>query len=164
MTIHCALRSFTTLSTNFLLSLLGGAQKDNPFKDSYNFFLSQIRIRIEMTFGILCNKWRILQRPLQEKVKNAGKVFMCCARLHNYIINHEQLQGGDRRGNASIGSGNSSSDVDMNNDDADVNFLPSDVSIAPIAGNSIMRDLLVQRLQNLCLVRPQYNLERNTNR
>lgn len=88
---------------------------------------------------------------------------MCCARLHNFIINHEQLQGGDHRG-SSTGSGNSSSDVDMNNDDTDVDFLPSDVSIAPIAGNSIMRDLLVQRLQNLCLVRPQYNLERNTNR
>jgi len=92
---------------------------------------------------------------------------MCCARLHNYIINHERLRVRDHRENASSGSGNhsSSSDVDMNDDDTeDVSFLPSDVSVAPIVGNSIMRDLLVQRLQNLCLVRPQYNLERNTDR
>jgi len=50
-----------------------------------------MRIRIEMAFGLLCGKWSILQRHLQLDLKNAGKLLMCCARLHNYVINESIL-------------------------------------------------------------------------
>ena len=36
-----------------------GSQWLNPTKDAYNYFLSQLRIRIEMAFGILTTKWQI---------------------------------------------------------------------------------------------------------
>jgi DDE superfamily endonuclease len=142
-----------------------GVQKDDAFRDAYNFFLSQVRIRIEMAFGLLCNKWRILQRPLQVNVKNAGKVFLCCARLHNFVINNERVQG-EHQGIAGIVNSSIRDEDDQQSDDDDnndLNFLPSDTTIAPIAGNSIMRDVLVQRVTNLCLVRPEYNLQRNAN-
>ena len=45
-----------------------------------------------MAFGILTSKWSILQRPLQGRVKYAGKIFLACTRLHNFIID---LEGGD---------------------------------------------------------------------
>ncbi|KAG6954813.1 hypothetical protein JG688_00012177 [Phytophthora aleatoria] len=35
-----------------------------PDRDSFNFYLSQYRIRVEMTFGLLVNTWGILSRPL----------------------------------------------------------------------------------------------------
>jgi hypothetical protein len=33
-------------------------------KDVYNFYFSQLRIRIEMSFGLLVNKWVLHQKPL----------------------------------------------------------------------------------------------------
>ena len=41
-----------------------GSQRLNPTKDAYNYFLSQVWIRIEMAFGLLTTKWQILKRPL----------------------------------------------------------------------------------------------------
>ena len=36
-----------------------------PDKDSLNFHLSQLRIKIEQTFGIVVATWGILRRPLR---------------------------------------------------------------------------------------------------
>ena len=41
-----------------------GSQRESTNKDKYNHFLSQLCIiAIEMTFGLLTNKWRILEHP-----------------------------------------------------------------------------------------------------
>lgn len=147
----------------FFLCFSTGEQRGDSCKDAYNFYLSQVRIRIEMAFGLLCGKWRILQRPLQVRLKNAGKVFMCCARLHNFAIN-ERLRKNEQTNDSSSGhanASNSSSCGDDVDDDNECGFLPSDVTVAPIAGNSIMRDVMVQRITDLCLVRPEYNTQRN---
>eukprot|EP00644_Phytophthora_capsici_P006369 jgi/Phyca11/127013/e_gw1.66.187.1 len=53
----------------------------------FNFYLSQLRIRIEMSFGLLVNKWQIFKRPLVVDFKNVGKVIKTCVKLHNYCIN-----------------------------------------------------------------------------
>ncbi|OWY97854.1 LOW QUALITY PROTEIN: hypothetical protein PHMEG_00031513 [Phytophthora megakarya] len=52
----------------------------------YNFYLSQLRIRIEMAFGLLVNKWQIFRRPLVVDFVNVGKVIKTCMKLHNYCI------------------------------------------------------------------------------
>ena len=51
------------------------------------FFVSQCRITIEVAFGRSVNKWRILKTPLHVRLKNAGKVFMACALLHDFCVN-----------------------------------------------------------------------------
>ena len=38
--------------------------------DNLNFFASQLRIRIEMTFGLMVKNWGILSRPLDIRVWN----------------------------------------------------------------------------------------------
>jgi hypothetical protein len=53
------------LLTEHLLVPYTGTDKQNPDKDSYNFYLSQLRIRIEMSFGMFTTKWRILRRKLE---------------------------------------------------------------------------------------------------
>jgi len=70
-----------------LLMPFSGLEKDEPAKDAFNFYLSQLRIRIEQTFGMMTTKWRILHQPLQVHLKSDGKVFMCITRLHNFCIN-----------------------------------------------------------------------------
>ena len=145
------------ICTESLLTPYAGAeQRNESVKDTYNFYLSQLRIRIEMSFGLLTNKWRILRRPLQVKLKNTGKVFMCLCRLHNYCIDENLLLGAD---------GGDMNDIllddDDNNNTNEPSFLPSDVTVLNIAGNSMMRDILVDKIATMALRRPQHNLQRN---
>jgi DDE superfamily endonuclease len=70
-----------------LLTPFSGESRKDPNKDTFNFYVSQLRIRIEMAFGLLTTKWRILRSPLQVKVDNVGTIFLAITRLHNYCIN-----------------------------------------------------------------------------
>jgi DDE superfamily endonuclease len=133
--------------TEHLLTPFPGEQKNEPKKDSYNFYLSQLRMRIEMAFGLLVNKWRIFKHPLQVKLKNVGKVFICATILHNYCIN----EGEDDNNDAAI----------LNDSDGDSTFVPSDIATISIQGNSMMRDILVDEIATMGLSRPSYNLQRN---
>jgi len=70
-----------------LLTPFSGREKNDPEKDAFNFYLSQLQIHIEQTFGLMTQEWRILRQPLQMRLKNVGKVFMCITRLHYFCIN-----------------------------------------------------------------------------
>ena len=78
--------------TEHLLPILGGEQAKIEKHDNYNFFASQLRIRIEMAFGLMVKKWGILQRPLVCDIGNAKHIICAIARLHNFVIN-ERLAG-----------------------------------------------------------------------
>jgi len=43
-----------------LLAPFSGREKNDPEKDAFNFYLSQLRFRIKQTFGLMTTKWRIL--------------------------------------------------------------------------------------------------------
>ena len=55
-------------------------------KDSYNFYHSQLRIRIECTFGMLTHRWAILRRaiPMNVSVQKTVALVLALAKLHNY--------------------------------------------------------------------------------
>jgi len=53
----------------------------------HSIYLSQLRICIEQTFGIMTEKWRILRQQIWIHLKNFGKLFMWITRLHNFCIN-----------------------------------------------------------------------------
>ena len=80
--------------TEHLLTPFPGEQRKAPENDAYNFYLSQLRIRIEMTFGRFMNRWRLFNRPLQLKLKNVGRIFICAARLHNFCSDERSAEGG----------------------------------------------------------------------
>ena len=48
-----------------LFILFIGSQRENPDNDAFNYHLSQLRIRIELAFGRLVNKFRILKKNLE---------------------------------------------------------------------------------------------------
>jgi hypothetical protein len=60
-------------------------------KDSYNFFHSQLRIRIECAFGLLVQRWGFLRKkaPQQFTMKKVIATVSCLCRLHNFLINCE---------------------------------------------------------------------------
>ncbi len=76
-----------TLSDTLLIPY-SGVDKADPSKDVFNFYLSQLRIRIEQALGFLVNSWRIFKRPLEVKLFRVGHIVQACARLHNFCINN----------------------------------------------------------------------------
>ena len=74
-----------TLSHNCITPFTG-LQQLNPTKDAYNYFLSQVQIRIEMAFGLLTTKWQILKNPLGVSLHVGSELLECISRLHNYCI------------------------------------------------------------------------------
>ena len=67
--------------TDKCLTLFTGSQRLNPSKDAINFFLSQVRIRIEMAFGLLTNKWQVLKETLAVSLQVAAEVLEGISRL-----------------------------------------------------------------------------------
>jgi len=78
--------------TRKLLIPFSGAQKFQPDNRTYNFFLSQLRIRIEMAFGLLCTKWRIFHSNLDSKfgLEFQSDIIQAACRLHNFVLDEEK--------------------------------------------------------------------------
>jgi hypothetical protein len=47
-----------------MVPVYGGNMAKLKENDTFNFFASQLHIRIEMVFGMMVKKWGILQRPV----------------------------------------------------------------------------------------------------
>jgi len=58
--------------------------------DNFDFFLSQLRIRIEMAFGLMVTKWSILHTPINVKLRKLKKLLNAIVRLHNYCIDNRE--------------------------------------------------------------------------
>jgi hypothetical protein len=105
-----------------------------------------------MAFGLLTTKWQILWQPLQVKSKYAGKVLPCVTRLHNFCINEQEFQVDP--------AGPPAGHVD-NDHNAMKLWHHFYLTVTNIAGNSMMRNLLLDKITNMALCRPQYNVARN---
>ena len=65
------------------------------YMDNYNFYLSQLRINIECCFGMLINKFPILQSALlTPNLSTACKTFHVCCILHNLCVD-ERVENSD---------------------------------------------------------------------
>ncbi len=77
------------LSEN-VLTPFTGSQRHNRSNDSFNYHLSQLRIRVEMAFGYMVNKFRILRKKLECSMEKNTAILMACARLHNFILQQDR--------------------------------------------------------------------------
>jgi hypothetical protein len=61
-------------------------------KDDYNFYQSQVRIRVECSFGMLVHRWGVLRKPMPNGygLAKTTALVMCLCRLHNYCIDHRE--------------------------------------------------------------------------
>lgn len=55
---------------------------------STSYVLSHLRIRIEMSLGLLTTKWQLLHQKTETSLKNIARILECCAGLHSFIIDN----------------------------------------------------------------------------
>jgi hypothetical protein len=62
-------------------------------KDAYNFYHSQLRIRVECSFGMLVHRWGVLQKPVPccISAKKTTALVTCLCRLHNFCIDQSDI-------------------------------------------------------------------------
>jgi DDE superfamily endonuclease len=149
-----------------LLTPFSGENRNDPSKDTFNYYVSQLRIRIEMAFGLLTTKWRILRSPLQVCVNNVGVLFVSITRLHNYCINTRDNENNNNNNSNNRNNNNNYNNEDdfYNNNNNVLQYYPSDNTVAELQGNSMIRRIIVDKIIELGLSRPAHNLNRNLNR
>ena len=135
----------------------GNASKKKRY-DHFNFYASQLRIRIEMAFGLMVAKWRVLQLPSRLKVARLKFVMLSIARLHNYCINERSWE--------DLAAGSLAEDDPQNLAASFTPTTPHDRTGRPVEdqqlfstsealkGMSITRESMVDRIALLGLSRP----------
>ena len=58
-------------------------------QDAFNFYLSQLRVKIEQAFGILVGQWGILWRPLRVQFAGRSGLITALFRLHNFLCDEK---------------------------------------------------------------------------
>ena len=129
-----------------------GSQRLNPTKDSFNYFLSQVRIRIEMAFGLLTTKWQILKKPLFVSLGVGSEVLECISRLHNYCI--DMRSQGLSEDIAEI--------IPLEKSPLGWGYLPTVEMLRPsVHGTSQVRDAILGMVSQHGFGRPPHNIERH---
>jgi hypothetical protein len=80
------------LNTTYMATPYAGVSLDVQ-RDAYNFYHSQLRIRVECSFGILTERWSILRRAMPCNITVQKTIAMVCAlaRLNNFCINETEI-------------------------------------------------------------------------
>ena len=129
--------------SNKFLTPYSGRNKDDRSKDSFNFHLSQLRIRIEQVFGMIVNKFLIFQSPLKVPLRKVKDLVQCAFRLHNFCVDRRQYKVPVARYNPVI------------DEPFYMPFLDHDNNAQ--FGRSSVRDAIRARLEDDGTFRPQYN-------
>jgi DDE superfamily endonuclease len=88
----CAIRDAAYKATKHSVPICHSIDRLKERNDDFNFYASQLRIRIEMAFGIMQMKWGVLQCPVKCKLANAKDLVQAMGRLHNFVINERLIR------------------------------------------------------------------------
>ena len=132
-----------------MLVPISGRQKDQETNRTYNFYLSQLRIRIEMAFGRMTSKWRIFRRNLDCTLDKTSRICQVAAILHNFVIDNDGL--GDLVIEPLTGG----------TDNNGLAYLPGSVGEADGTGDTSRRNRIIAGLVERSMVRPSINILRN---
>ena len=136
-------------------------------KDAFNFYHSQVRIRIECAFGMLVHRWGILRKPMPQNV-SLGKITAltyCLCKLHNFCIDEKEKEHYEQtKIDAFYSSLNGSIDVQ---EDSAGNKIPTDIIHGGehsddfirknIPVSNIPHEMMLKIVQEKDLHRPQCN-------
>lgn len=156
--------------SNKLLTPFKGRQREDVYNSSYNFYLSQLRIRIEMAFGRMTAKFRIMRHQMICTLAMQSKVIGAVTRLHNFVIdaNGEDV-GADQP--VRIGPNDSLEENELGrlgieplaaDVEGNLGFVAVPYETDEVVSSARQRDI-VEQLRQKTIQRPVYNLQRNNN-
>ena len=146
------------ICTDRMLTFYSGRNKFEMSKDAYNFHLSQLRIRIEQTFGLLVNKWRIFKAPLEVALEKVPMVIHAAMRLHNFCIDNRDWEIPARQKPADIAT---YVEDYMSYDHSSIHGHGTPLTETQRFGSSRLREFIRNDLQRQGIQRPMYNICRN---
>jgi len=91
----CAIGDAACDATEHMVPVYCGVDRKKPLCDNFNYYASQLRIRVEMAFGLMTRKWGVLQRPCTTNLSNATWMLQAIARLHNCVVTERLLETGE---------------------------------------------------------------------
>lgn len=127
-------------------------------KRTYNFYLLQVRIRIEMAFGQLTTKWRIFRTKLESGSKRSSMICRVAAILHNYVLNETDVNEREE-GFVDPLPGSTVGYLPIRGDDEDDEG--NNMIQGASAGTSRRRTAFVRIVQRDGMARPMHNILRN---
>ena len=146
--------------TEHLVPVYQGIDKLRERYDNFNFFASQLQIRIKMAFGMLTNKWGVLQRPVGASMKNVKWMMQALARLHNFCINERIRLRQANNNSEAVNEGRGfipSVPHDENGDPIQLDPLFNNDQVPNHRGYSELRECMALRVENKMLSRPAAN-------
>jgi hypothetical protein len=79
------------LSKKILVPFKANQIARDQYKVAYNFYLSQLQIRVEMAFGRMTQKFQIMRRKMTCSLATQSMYIQTITRLHNFIIDNDSL-------------------------------------------------------------------------
>jgi DDE superfamily endonuclease len=87
----CVIGDAAYSPTKSLVPMFYGLDKQRARFDNFNFYPSQLHIRIKMAFGMMQRKWGMLWRPLIVPLGKIKYIVEVIAWLHNFCILDERI-------------------------------------------------------------------------
>jgi hypothetical protein len=153
--LYCAIGDCAYTASEHLVPIFGGANALIGRNDNFNFYASQLRIRIEMAFGLMIKKWGILQHPLTNKLVHIKYIVTAIGVLHNFCIN-------ERLANANAESSFTPKDYEMSPFQDALRHTAAEFQCDDIANmyernHSLNRQRMVEIILRMGLTRPGKN-------
>ena len=77
------------VNTNHMLVPYPGKLSFQSKEDTFNFYMSQLRVRIENAFALLVRRWGVLQKALQMPLRFQPTLIKAVCCLHNFCIDEK---------------------------------------------------------------------------
>jgi len=149
--------------TERMVPTYGGIYATRKNNDSFNYYASQLRTRVEMAFGLMSEKWGILWRPLKIDITRVKELVVCIARLHNFCINERLAKMGD------LETYDASREYGVNDRGRDINVAETSAFLQAceiedddtgFTGYSAVREEMVRAIHRKSLFRPEWSTRR----
>lgn len=86
---YCVIGDQAYVSSGNMVALFKHPANQEKANDDFNFYASQLRMKVECSFGRQVNKYDILRKPLMNHFHTVKLILLTIARLHNYGINEK---------------------------------------------------------------------------
>lgn len=138
------------------------------YNSSYNFYLSQLRIRVEMAFGRMTTKFRIMRTKMTCTLATQSMVIGAVTRLHNFVLDIDGMAIADQPIRLGPNDGLEENDLGRlgieplaTDVEGNLGFLSVPYDSDEIT-SSARQLAIVEQLRQKTIQRHVYNLQRNT--